>query len=186
METAQAVEDGTLSNEHFGIIYRRIGAIIKKLQEGSLTVQFVLSELQRIFEGKRPELPRPIVLDPKLRGQYWEPPRQEFKRPNRKERRKSRSPYNRRLAPWNQRLEWPERNPEHVMAEMWEAENIPEWCSNYGRVPVQAILDPSTVMSYDQLPPHDVMIVASTLQWLGTSVGREFLSRYIRTAQILI
>jgi hypothetical protein len=66
------------------------------------------------------------------------------------------------------------------MAMMWEAENIPCYASNYGRVPL------NTILGSDTLLEREVDIISSTLQWLGTNVGNEFLVRYIRTADLYV
>lgn len=61
---------------------------------------------------------------------------------------------------------------------MWEAENIPNQGINRGWTPVQSILDDFHASE------HDRAIVASTLQWLGTNCGKEYLQRMVATADI--
>jgi hypothetical protein len=50
-ETAKAVQDGKLTNELFGQIYRKVGEIVRRVVEGTLAVQWVLGQLQRIVQG---------------------------------------------------------------------------------------------------------------------------------------
>ncbi|MBP6924513.1 MAG: hypothetical protein KBB78_03010 [Candidatus Pacebacteria bacterium] len=192
METAQnAVGDGTssrLSNEELGLICRRINEIERRITEGTLAKRQALDALQGIVEGKTDS------FGPCKRRHRSEAIT--FKRPPIKERRKSRAPMRVRLPEFLNRLYYHYKHklqtgrwgspdgrrlhPEDVMAQMWEAENIPCVNLNFGRVPVQSILN--TVNPSER----EVAIVATTLQWLGTSIGNEFLVRYIRTANIHI
>jgi hypothetical protein len=64
------------------------------------------------------------------------------------------------------------------MAEMWEAENSPKSWLNHGSVPVLYILDESNPSVRDR------EVMASTLQWLGTNSGKEFLSRFVSAADL--
>lgn len=192
METAQnAVRDGIsqrLSDTELGLIYRRVDEIRRRINEGTIDKAATLRVLQLVIEGKAKE-PEPCKR--RHRGDKLE-----LRRPPIKERKLSRAPMRQRLPEWVNRLyyhykhklhtgSWGSSNgrhlhPEDVMAIMWEAENIPCSSVNNGRVPVQSILDDL------DLPDREVAIVASTLQWLGTNIGNEFLGRYIRTADILI
>ena len=54
MKTTKVVkEDGKLANELLGQIYRKVGEIVRRIADGTLTVQWVLDELQRIVEGRK-------------------------------------------------------------------------------------------------------------------------------------
>lgn len=128
METATLSETVKLTNEEIGGLQRRTNEILRRIEEGSIELRWVLDEMQRIIEGRK-NLPQYHRRAPLL----------EFVRPSEKDRAKSLSPYDLRLNESLIRLEHPHRTGEHIMAEMWEAENIPGGGLNNGRVPVQAI-----------------------------------------------
>jgi len=171
METVlQTVGDGSLSDEQLGAITRKVHEIYRRLRDGAITVGFVLTGLQKVIDGPLPP-PPPFVPKP------YSPPTYEFERPNRKERRRSLAPYKTRLPHSLQRLDFPQRCREHLMAEMWEAENIPHRGIDYGAVPVNAILD-----QHKDVSERDVEVIASTLQWLATNCGNAFLLKYVESA----
>lgn len=192
MQTARdAVFDGNsprLSNDTLGLLHRRVDEIKRRINEGTLEKQEVLGALQRIIESKFDS------IGPCKRRHRSEP--LIFKRTLVSQRRKSIAPLRQRLPQQLNRLfffykhklqtgMWGspsgrKLHPEDIMAMMWEAENIPDPVLNFGRVPIQGILD-----SLDPTE-REVAIVASTLQWLGTNIGSEFLVRFIRTADIPI
>tara|TARA_B100000745_G_scaffold300596_1_gene255731 strand:- start:2187 stop:2717 length:531 start_codon:yes stop_codon:yes gene_type:complete len=176
METAIAVGDGKLSNENLGGIYRRVMEIIRRINEGKIRFSYVMKALQMIVEGRD-------SVEPCKR--YHQGEFVEFKRPSKKERIKSFTPYGSGLPESVTRLEWPQYTAEHLMAEFWEAKNIPCRSVNYGRTIVHAILDMHD-RKKGELDPHDVQVVTSTMQYLGTSCGRSFLSEFIRYAEILV
>ena len=188
---ATAVKDGALlrlSDTELGLIYRRVDEIKRRINEGTLDKDMTLRALQLVIEGKARE------QHPCSRRHRSEP--LAFKRPPLKERRRSKAPLKLRLPQWVNRLFFHYKSklatnmwystsgrklhPEDIMSMMWEAENIPCWSLNNGRVPVQTILDTETPTE------REVAIISSALQWLGTNIGREFLVRYIRTADILV
>ena len=86
------------------------------------------------------------------------------------------------------------RNPERIIAELWEAESIPESIS-MGLTPVHAILDerpyaPGLMDQFYRGNPtvndRDVMVVNSTIQWLGTNIGMSFVRKFLAVSQIHI
>ncbi len=171
METASLSKTVTrLSNDELGLLQRRVNEIARRVEEGTIELPWVMGELQRVIEGRRlPEIKYRQRAEPL-----------EFVRPSATERRKSKAPLRKRLAHWFTRLDWPDRNPEHIMAEMWEAECIPSSCVNYGRTPINSI------MHGEEITDRDVRVISSTLQWLGTNVGKDFLRRFTRTAELYI
>jgi len=52
METAIAVVDGKLTNEQIGGLYRRVSELTRRMNEGTLEYDWVMSELQRTVEGR--------------------------------------------------------------------------------------------------------------------------------------
>ncbi len=194
METAhKAVKDGTslwLSDVELGLIHRRVDEIKQRLTEGTIRLPEALAALQIIIEGKSE------ALSPcKLRHRSKAIP---FKRPPLSERKKSLAPLRLRSKSRLDRLyykyklafarkgRFPKQNdrllPEDIIAQMWEAENIPQRGRNYGRVPLQSIVE-SEGREVDE---HDARIVANTIQWIGTNCGREFIRRFILAADISI
>lgn len=190
MQTAPAVLDGKrrLSNEELGLMTRKVSEIQKRIESGTISFEQAQKGLQYIIEGKAED-----IGPCRKRHQSATI---EFKRPSVKQRKRSKAPMRVRLPFYLNRLYFhyklalqtgrfgrpaPKKlSPEDFMAQMWEAENIPNWSSNNGRVPVQGILDNF------QPPEREVAIVASTLQWLSTNVGLEFLRRFVLTANISI
>jgi hypothetical protein len=179
METVKTVGDRKLDDCEIGTIFRRVNEVIKRIDSGAIPKRKALEALQAIVEGKAT-----AMMEPCQRKHCFEHPA--FVRPSSKARKKSKSPMKMRLPLQLSRLdiydklhilnpgaEYPSKHPEDIMAEMWEAENIPNPQINYGGVPVQAILDEPKPSERDRA------IVASTLQWLGTNCGREFLSRFV-------
>lgn len=187
------VLDGTnefakITNEELGFIHRRVDEIKRRINEGTLPKNTALGALQKIVEGK-PEALDPCTL--RHRGD-----RIIFVRPPVEKRKLSRAPMRLRTESYLKRLFFHYKlslrsgrfgraskrqfTPEDIMAMLWEAENIPIQHLNGGSVPVLSILDSNNP------PEREVAIVSSTLQWLGTNVGRDFLVRFIRTADILV
>jgi len=159
-----------LTNDELGLLQRRVNEIVRRAEEGSIELPWAMAEMQRIIEGKRlPEI------------RYMDRARKlEFVRPSADKLKKSKAPISKRLSQWLKRLEWPERDAEQVMAEMWEAECIPENCINFGLTPLDAILHG------EEITDRDVQVVNSTLQWLGTNIGKEFLRRFVRTIEMYV
>ncbi len=158
-----------LSAEQTGVLQQRLQDVIRRVEEGKLSFDVVAQSLQRIseetfishYKDKKPK-------------ETWEI----FTRPPLAERRKSLSPYGMTLPHKVKRLEFPERNPERIMMELWEKENIPKPQINHGRVPVNAILNAV------ELLPQDVQIVAATVQWFGTNIGMSYLGEFSRAAEL--
>lgn len=187
METANAVGDRKLSDEELGTLTRRLLEIARRISEGVLDRREVLRVLQLLIEGRASQM-----IEPCRRRHRQEPRSFEMLPPA--ERRKSKAPLRLRTKQYLNRLYFHYRlyfsgkrmggqkrlRPEDVMALMWEAENIPQPGINYEWTPVQSILD-----DWDA-SEHDRAIVASTLQWLGTNTGREFLGRFVATADLHI
>lgn len=157
-----------LSNDDLGALQRRTNEMVRRIEEGNIELSWVMEQSQRIIEGKT--TPDKVYLSTARPLDFVRPPK--------KERRKSRAPTRTRLPEWNLRLQYRERSPEHVMAEMWEAENIPQVMQNFGKTPA------NTILSEASPSKRDLEVMASTLQWLGTPVGRDFLTRFIRVSQI--
>tara|TARA_R110000824_G_scaffold401771_1_gene615720 strand:- start:401100 stop:401618 length:519 start_codon:yes stop_codon:yes gene_type:complete len=171
MQTAPLSKTASrLSNDELGLIQRRVNEIVRRAEEGTIELPWAMGEIQRIIEGRK--LPEVVYRN------RAEP--LQFDRPSVAERRKSKAPLHRRLAHWVTRLEWPERNGEHIMAEMWEAECIPVHCVNNGRTPI------NTIMYEEHITDRDIRVISSTLQWLGTSAGKDFLRKFVRTAELYI
>ncbi len=171
MQTAPLSKTVTrLSNDELGLLQRRVNEIARRVEEGTIELPWAMAEMQRVIEGRKlPEIRYRDRAEPL-----------EFIRPSSSEREKSKAPLAKRLANWVTRLEWPDRNNEHTMAEMWEAECIPCPSINYGLTPINAIMHEETVTD------RDIQVISSTLQWLGTSVGGDFLRRFIRTAELYV
>lgn len=172
METAQTLSKTArrLSNEELGRIQKRTNELVRRIEEGTLELDWVMEQMQRVVEGKK--TPEKVYLSTARPLEFMRPPKNE--------RRRTRAPVRTRLPEWKQRLEYRERTPEHVMAEMWEAENIPHARYNFGRVPVNTILDEARPSK------RDLEVMASTLQWLGCPIGKEFLARFVRVSQIML
>ncbi|MBY0537865.1 hypothetical protein K2P47_00515 [Patescibacteria group bacterium] len=186
METASAVGDGKLDNDELGILFRRITEIARRIDAGSISKKSVLEALQAIVEGRAEKMLSPCNKPHRSVHVKFVPPADE-------ERKKSLAPVAMRLPVYANKLglydrlreqypsgHYPEKHPEDIMALMWEAKNIPDPMINYGRVPVQTILDepdPSV---------HDRMVMASTLQWLGTTDGRDFLVHFVLAADLSV
>lgn len=186
METAHAVGDGKLDNDDMGVLFRRITEIAKRIDTGSITKKEAFEALQAIIEGKAASMLTPCRQ--KHRSSH-----QKFARPSLENRAASLAPVSlrlphslSRLGLYNQmRLQYPkqhfpDQHPEDIMAEMWEAENIPDMMCNGGGVPVQSIVGETKPSQ------RDIMVVASTLQWLGTNAGSSFLSRFVSAADLSV
>ncbi len=180
-----AVLDGKMNDDQLGMLHRRVDEIKRRINEDTISYYETVAVLQIIIEGKTER------LKPCARRHRSEP--LPFVRPPIGKRKKSKAPMRLRLPEFLQRLYFNYRTkifayerwnkmltPEDIMAQMWEAENIPEPWHNQGRVPVQ------TILGNDTPPDREVMILSSTLQWLGTNQGRDFLVRFIRAADITI
>jgi len=172
METATPLSKTVrLSNEELGSFHKRVNEIVRRAEEGTIPYAEAMDGLQRIVERRQnPE----IRYCPQAKPQKFEPLR-------RSEYRKSMGKLDYRLPESRRRLDWPERNPERIIAELWQAECIPEHSVNYGRTPVHAILGQDIVPA-----PHDIRIVNSTIQWLGTNIGMCFLRKFLGVSQIYI
>lgn len=85
------------------------------------------------------------------------------------------------------------KDPEHIMASLWEELNTRDRCINLGRVPIESILhtcnegcgkpgflnSPTSAHFYNgNLEKRDLEVAAATVQWLATNVGRAFLDRF--------
>lgn len=185
METAKAVGDGKLTDDELGTITRRLMEIVRRINEGSLDKKHIFKALQMLIEGRAEQMTEPCLRKHRAENMV-------FKMLSPRLRRKSKAPLRMRLKQSRDRLYfhyklflsqggyWGQKrlHPEDIIALMWEAENIPEQNINHGWVPVQSILD-----DYDA-SEHDRAIVASTLQWLGTNCGQEFLRRVVATADL--
>jgi hypothetical protein len=188
-----AVIDGTsrrLSNEELGLLHRRLDEIKRRIGEGTLQNDEVLTALQKIIESKAGSL-GPCRLHHRSKAKP-------FIRPPIEDRKKSLAPMRLRSANHLNRLyyrcklalatkcRFPEPKerllPEDIIVQMWEAENIPRRHINYGRVPLHSILETEG----REVVEHDAKIVANTIQWLGTNVGSEFLRRFILAANISV
>ncbi|OGI21508.1 MAG: hypothetical protein A2808_00505 [Candidatus Moranbacteria bacterium RIFCSPHIGHO2_01_FULL_55_24] len=184
METVKTVGDGyKIANEDLGALHRKLSEIVRRIEEGKLNRASVMQSLQNIIEGR---------VVPEIRHLHKAPPL-EFHRPSRQERRLSLGAINRRLPNFKKRLDFPVKTPEHIIAELWEAECIPERIVNFGSTPVHAILDerptpenPLDAMYRGATPvdDRDVLVVNTTIQWLGTLIGQEFLRRFLGVSQI--
>lgn len=192
IDGALAVQDGTshrLSDDELGLIYRRVDEIKRRVTDGTISFATVAAALQTIIEGNTESLGRC-----KKRHRSEVIP---FNRPKLQERKKSlaslrlRSPsrVNRLFYQYKMllltgrfgRAAKKKLMPEDIVAMMWEAENIPCRGVNFGKVPIQSILETEDIPK-----KREAMIVNNTIQWLGTMSGREFLTRFIRTADIPI
>jgi hypothetical protein len=185
METAKAVGDGKLTDYELGTITRRLIEIIRRTNEGTVDKDQTLKALQMLIEGKAQQMVEPC---PRKHCSEYIP----FKMLSPVERRKSNAPLRLRTEQYRKRLYYYFRlyfsgtkawggkrlHPEDIIALMWEAENIPDRSINHGWTPVQNILNDYHASK------HDRAIVASTLQWLGTNCGREFLRRLVATTNL--
>jgi len=90
------------------------------------------------------------------------------------------------------------KDAEHIITQLWEDENVRSGNMNFGLVPVDVILHECSekcksekerllalVKSgghvYNPEPnERDVQVVAATIQWLATNVGRCFLHKFLR------
>lgn len=186
MATGKTVSDGRrLSNDDLGALARKFREIARRIEEGTINFDETLKGLQSIAEGKT--VPQQIYI-----GKAH--PR-EFRLPKVKDRKRSLGGTKRRLRHYLERLAWPERDPEHIIVELWEVENIPERGLNSGRVPIDAILDEregagsemfGTFRGPAKLEERDIRVVNSTIQWLGTNVGMSFLRKFLGVSQIFI
>ncbi len=168
METVQLSKPRRLSNDEVGGLQRRVNEIARRVEEGTIDLSWVMEEMQRIIEGvKLPKVCFREVAEPL-----------DFERAPPDERKFSRAPLHMRLLHMMRRLEFPNRTPEHVMAEMWEAECIPDESVNFGRTPLD------TIAGSPKPTRRDIQVINSTLQWLGTPVGRTFLAKFLRVSQI--
>lgn len=184
MQTESSVDRRRrLDDAELGQFMRRMFELKRRIEEGSVDRIQALKDLQDIIEGT---VVRRCSYE-HLSG------RTTFTRSPASRRKQSYAPIATRLAHSEQRLGLYEKNREQfpmiqygeytaedIMAFMWEEENIPQPSINYGRVPLHAILDS------DNLAPRDVAVIASTLQWLMTNVGSEFLRRVLLATKITI
>lgn len=170
METASSLSKTAirLPDSDLGALQRRSNELLRRIEEGTIDLEWVMRQLQRTIEGKAD--PEKVYLSTARPEEFALPPK--------RERRRSRAPVRTRLPHSLQRLEYRERTPEHVMADMWEAENIPHMWLNHNATPV------NTITGDAKPSKRDLEVMASTLQWLGSPVGREFLARFIRVSQI--
>jgi hypothetical protein len=172
MQTASSLSTTVrLSNEEIGSMHRRVYEIVRRIEEGTIPYQEAATGLQRIIERKQ----QPTV-------QYSSHARpRSFPHTPRHERRRSHARLSIRLPQALTRLRWHERNPERIIAELWEIECIPEACTNYGRTNIHAIMGEDM-----KFTSRDVQVINSTIQWLGTNCGMEFLRKFLGVSQIYV
>lgn len=183
METGKTVSDGRrLSNDDLGALTRKFRDIARRIEEGTISFDETLKGLQSVAEGRT--VPQQIYTGT-VRPQ-------EFRPPKAKDRKRSLGETKRRLRHYLKRLDWPQRDPEHIIVELWEAENIP---SRGSRTPISAILDEregagSEMFGDFRGPPkleeRDIQVVNSIIQWLGTGIGTSFLRKFLGVSQIII
>lgn len=70
MKTDNTVVDGKLSNEQLGGLSRRYSEVTRRVEEGTLTLDFAMDELQRIVEGRINGEAKPVFSNPYLRLLY--------------------------------------------------------------------------------------------------------------------
>ena len=169
METAQTLSRTVrLSNDEIGSLHRRVYEIVRRVEQGTVPYDEAMTGLQRVIE--RTQMPT-------VRYSAHARPR-EMPRLRRSERRRSAARLAVRLPYSLVRLRHPERNPERIIAELWEIECIPEACVNYGRTPINAIL------GEERPTERDVQVINSTIQYLGTNGGMEFLRKFLGASQM--
>ena len=170
METPQVSKTVKLSNEELGSVQRRVNELVRRAEEGSVSLPWLMKELQRLVEGRViPEVQYISRASPLV-----------FERLPESKRVHSKAPWSKRLPDSLNRLDWPDRNAEHIMAELWETACLPDRSINYGRTPINQIMG-------ELEPSHrDVQVISSTLQWLGTNAGQSFLCTFLRASQIHI
>lgn len=169
METAQTLSKTVrLSNEELGGFQKRVYEIVRRVEQGTVPYDEAMTGLQRIVERtQKPTIQYSAHAEPR-----------ELPRLRRSERRRSAARLSVRLPYSLVRLRWPERNPERIIAELWEIECIPETCVNWGKTPINAILG-------DEKPTErDVRVINSTIQYLGTNCGMEFLRKFLGVSQM--
>lgn len=175
IETDKPVGDGNLTDAEMGMITRlfleMMGRMKLKKGKGPVNFDFVRRVLQAIIENR-------IVFPPQGEIEK-DPPHMVFRRPPEADRRDSRTPYGKVFAHWANRLKFPERMPENVIAELWEAENIPVRSINSGSTPLLSIFQGEEMPS-----ERDIQVVGSTIQWFGTNAGSAFLRRYLIAADM--
>jgi len=174
IETLKDVGDGKLTHEQMGKVVVLVMELFRRMRSKRsgevVTFDFVCRGLQCLAEGRMVFPPGNIEKDP---------PHRVFRRPSAEERAKSVVPFGTMLPHWRKRLGMPQRMPENVMAELWEAENIPR-SEDMGGPMVWAIF------ADDSRPSErDIQVVGSTLQWLATNTGSSFLRRYLNEANLL-
>lgn len=157
-----------LSNEQREILYDRLQGVIERIEHGAISFDVAAQALQRIAEKTF------IFHHEGGPRKSWEI----FHRPPEKERKLSLAPYGMALQKSKDRLNFPQRTPELIMCEVWEAENIPKRWINSGLVPVNTILNAIEVDS------RDVRVIGSTMQWLGTNVGISFYGQFMRASEL--
>lgn len=91
-----------LTNEELGIVQRRVNEIVRRVEEGTLPVAWVHTELQRVVEGKK-EPPPPVQVLRTL-------PERTFVRPEKNKRAKSRAPERLRTAFFSESPRVPTKN----------------------------------------------------------------------------
>lgn len=172
METAGPLSKTAkkVSNDELGSLQRRTNELVRRIEDGTLELSWVMAQLQLVIEGKR--VPDKVYLSRAT-------PR-EFERLPEHKRGRSVTPLEKRLPESFTRLDFPQRNMEHVMAEMWEAENIPRAGFDHGSCPAWVI------MGGTEITDRDIQVMSSTLQWLGTNVGSDFLRRFLQVSQMHI
>lgn len=174
IETLKGVGDGKLTHEKMGMITVLVMELFRRMKSKRsgevVTFDFVRHGLQCLAEGRMVFPPGDIHKDPSHMA---------FRRPSAEERAKSAVPFGTMLPHWRRRLGMPQRMPENVMAELWEAENIPR-SEDMGGPTVWAIFDGDSRPS-----ERDIQVVGSTLQWLATNTGSSFLRRYLNEANLL-
>lgn len=144
----------------------QLARITRAVGSGKICGKIAVQELQSIARAGKRKIPK-AASRKMLRFPSW------------RSMRGSNSPYRHALPHSRKRLEFPYRNLEHWMAMVWAAENVPDPMVDGGRTSVHQILG----IEDGRAPtPHDVQVVASVFQWLGTQSGQAFLREKILTA----
>ncbi len=167
-ETVPTRKSIRLPDEKLGFLYRRFKEMISRIEKGVLEYKATADELQKVIEGR--------ILPETVHLRTAQP--EAFKRPPTVDRERSRGGWERRLPHARNRLNWPDRCPERIIAEIWEAECIPDHRGE------NALLD--QVFEEEAYSERDAQVVNSTIQWLGTAAGQGFLRKFLGVSQIMI
>ncbi len=66
---------------------------------------------------------------------------------------------------------------EKIYVETWREENERRPWRNHGNITIEAILNPDLDKPPGRVTPHDMRVVTTFVQWLGTNCGQSFLDR---------